>query len=85
MDGISAGLFEMKINYKIGLNTQIKFPCLYSISTLIYFSSLQEEEEANEDIPAILVRHGVDTDIWVQGPDQCEQTLLHKAIGKYEY
>ena len=46
--------------------------------------TLQEEEEANEDIPAILVRHGVDTDIWVEGPDQCEQTLLHKAIGNYD-
>ena len=83
MDGIRAGLFEMKMNHKIRLNTQIT-PYLHSILILIYFSTLQEEEEANEDIPAILVRHGVDTDIWVEGPDQCEQTLLHKAIGNYD-
>ena len=72
----------MKMNHKIRLNTQIIY--LHSILILIYFSTLQEEEEANEDIPAILVRHGVDTDIWVEGPDQCEQTLLHKAIGNYD-
>ena len=30
-----------------------------------------------------MVRHGVDTDIWVEGPDGCEQTLLHKAIGNF--
>ena len=48
----------------------------------------KQEEEAGsfDDIPAILVRHGVDTDIWVEGPDACEQTLLHKAIGiKFGY
>ena len=81
MDGIIAGLFKMKINIELRFK---KIPYLYSILTRIYFLTLQEEEEANEDIPAILVRHGVDTDIWVEGPDQCEQTLLHKAIGKYD-
>ena len=46
----------------------------------LWIALTQEEEGTNEDIPAILVRHGVDTDIWIEGPDQCEQTLLHKAI-----
>ena len=31
-------------------------------------------------IAGILVRHGVDTDGWGEGPDGCEQTLLHRAI-----
>ncbi|XP_044763640.1 rabankyrin-5 [Coccinella septempunctata] len=32
------------------------------------------------DIASILVRHGVDTDCWSEGPDKCQQTLLHQAI-----
>jgi len=32
------------------------------------------------DVASILVRHGVDTDAWGEGPDQCQQTLLHRAI-----
>ena len=42
--------------------------------------SQDEETECCYDIAAILVRYGVDTDVWVEGPDGCEQTLLHKAI-----
>ena len=30
------------------------------------------------DIASILVRHGVDTDAWAEGPDGCQQTLLHR-------
>lgn len=33
-----------------------------------------------EDVAQILVRHGVDTDCWSQGPEGCQQTLLHRAI-----
>lgn len=33
-----------------------------------------------ENIASILVRHGVDTDCWSEGPEGCRQTLLHKAI-----
>lgn len=33
-----------------------------------------------DDIAAVLVRHGVDTDCWGTGPDGCQQTLLHRAI-----
>lgn len=33
-----------------------------------------------DDIAAVLVRHGVDTDCWGVGPDGCQQTLLHRAI-----
>ncbi|EDV98551.1 GH22346 [Drosophila grimshawi] len=33
-----------------------------------------------EDVAQILVRHGVDTDCWNDGPDGCQQTLLHRAI-----
>ncbi|KAL3271269.1 hypothetical protein HHI36_021760 [Cryptolaemus montrouzieri] len=32
------------------------------------------------DIASILVRHGADTDCWCEGPDGCQQTLLHQAI-----
>ncbi|KAK9876362.1 hypothetical protein WA026_012671 [Henosepilachna vigintioctopunctata] len=32
------------------------------------------------DIASILVRHGADTDCWCEGPDGCQQTLLHRAI-----
>ena len=46
----------------------------------LWMALTQEEDDSNDDIPAILVRHGVDTDIWVKGPDDSEQTLLHKAI-----
>jgi ankyrin repeat protein len=34
----------------------------------------------SEDLASILVRHGVDTDGWGEGPDFCQQTLLHRAI-----
>ncbi|KAG8238894.1 hypothetical protein J437_LFUL015179 [Ladona fulva] len=34
----------------------------------------------DEDIASILVRYGVDTDSWGEGPEGCYQTLLHKAI-----
>ncbi|XP_023035868.1 rabankyrin-5 [Drosophila willistoni] len=33
-----------------------------------------------EDVAQVLVRHGVDTDCWSQGPEGCQQTLLHRAI-----
>jgi ankyrin repeat protein len=34
----------------------------------------------NEDLASILVRYGVDTDHWEQGPDGTSQTLLHRAL-----
>jgi len=37
-------------------------------------------DASNTDIASILVRHGVDTDGWGEGPDGCEQTLLHRSI-----
>jgi len=37
-------------------------------------------EAENYDIGSILVKHGVDTDCWGEGPDGCQQTLLHRAI-----
>ena len=43
----------------------------------------QETDSEAGDIAAILVRHGVDTDVWVEGPDDCEQNLLHRAIGTF--
>ncbi|XP_050746200.1 rabankyrin-5 isoform X2 [Drosophila biarmipes] len=33
-----------------------------------------------EDVANILVQHGVDTDSWDKGPEECQQTLLHRAI-----
>ena len=37
-------------------------------------------EAENYTIGSILVRHGVDTDCWGEGPDGCQQTLLHRAV-----
>lgn len=37
-------------------------------------------ESEQEEIAAVLVRHGVDTDCWGPGPEGCLQTLLHRAI-----
>ncbi|XP_023312592.1 rabankyrin-5-like, partial [Anoplophora glabripennis] len=37
-------------------------------------------DSGQEDIASILVRHGADTDCWGPGPDDCRQTLLHRAI-----
>lgn len=36
--------------------------------------------EQDQDLASILVRYGVDTDSWSQGPEGCQQTLLHRAI-----
>ncbi|KAK9304700.1 hypothetical protein QLX08_004104 [Tetragonisca angustula] len=33
-----------------------------------------------EDVASILVKYGADTDCWGLGPDDCQQTLLHRAI-----
>ncbi|XP_031365201.1 rabankyrin-5 isoform X2 [Apis dorsata] len=33
-----------------------------------------------EDVASILVKYGADTDCWSSGPDNCQQTLLHRAI-----
>ncbi|XP_006559924.2 rabankyrin-5 isoform X2 [Apis mellifera] len=33
-----------------------------------------------EDVASILVKYGADTDCWNSGPDNCQQTLLHRAI-----
>ena len=35
-------------------------------------------EAENTDLASILVRHGVDTDHWAPGPEDCSQTLLHR-------
>ncbi|XP_055377542.1 rabankyrin-5 [Condylostylus longicornis] len=32
------------------------------------------------DIASVLVKHGVDTDCWGPGPEDCQQNLLHRAI-----
>lgn len=38
-------------------------------------------ESEQDEIAAVLVRHGVDTDCWnAAGPNGCLQTLLHRAI-----
>lgn len=37
-------------------------------------------EKGYEDVAKILVRHGIDTDCWDEGPEGCRQTLLHRAI-----
>lgn len=38
-------------------------------------------ESEQDEIAAVLVRHGVDTDCWSSaGPNGCMQTLLHRAI-----
>ncbi|XP_033163555.1 rabankyrin-5 isoform X2 [Drosophila mauritiana] len=37
-------------------------------------------EKGYEDVAKILVRHGIDTDCWGEGPEGCRQTLLHRAI-----
>lgn len=37
-------------------------------------------ESDQEDIASSLVAHGADPDYWSDGPDGCQQTLLHKAI-----
>lgn len=37
-------------------------------------------ESEQDEIAAVLVRHGVDTDCWSSGPESCLQTLLHRAI-----
>ncbi|GAB1599554.1 rabankyrin-5-like, partial, partial [Argonauta hians] len=37
-------------------------------------------DSGQEDIAHILVKHGCDVDMWSEGPDQCQQTLLHQAI-----
>ena len=36
--------------------------------------------QSDQDLASVLVRHGVDTDGWGEGPDGCHQTLLHRAI-----
>ena len=37
-------------------------------------------EKGAEDVASILVRHGADTDGWCPGPEDCRQTLLHRAV-----
>lgn len=41
------------------------------------WTALESEQDA---VASVLVRHGVDTDCWGQGPEGCLQTLLHRAI-----
>lgn len=41
-------------------------------------------DSEQEDIAAVLVRHGVDTNCWLPGPDGCLQTLLHRAIEEHK-
>ncbi|XP_065170447.1 rabankyrin-5 isoform X2 [Atheta coriaria] len=37
-------------------------------------------DSGQDNIASILVRHGADTDCWGNGPEGCQQTLLHRAI-----
>eukprot|EP00106_Octopus_bimaculoides_P020139 XP_014787581.1 PREDICTED: rabankyrin-5-like [Octopus bimaculoides] len=37
-------------------------------------------DSGQEDIAHILVKHGCDVDMWGEGPDGCQQNLLHQAI-----
>lgn len=41
------------------------------------WTALESEQDA---VASVLVRHGVDTDCWGPGPENCLQTLLHRAI-----
>ena len=40
--------------------------------------------KTDQDLASVLVRYGVDTDSWSEGPDGCLQTLLHRAIDENE-
>nr|KAG5688480.1 hypothetical protein BaRGS_011918 [Batillaria attramentaria] len=40
----------------------------------------QALETGQEDIAQILVHHKCDVNLWSEGPSQCQQTLLHRAI-----
>lgn len=40
----------------------------------------QALETGQEDIAQILVHHKCDVNLWSEGPGQCQQTLLHRAI-----
>ena len=37
-------------------------------------------DTGQEDIASILVMHKCDTTQWCMGPENCQQTLLHRAI-----
>ena len=36
--------------------------------------------QKDPDLASVLVRFGVDTDAWGEGPEGCQQTLLHRSI-----
>ncbi|XP_060560051.1 rabankyrin-5-like, partial [Ruditapes philippinarum] len=40
----------------------------------------QALDSGQEDIAHTLVKHGCDVDLWLSGPGNCQQTLLHRAI-----
>ena len=83
----SDGCTSLELAIKMRLLNVIEILCQFGADMSLssdpsppLWMALSQEDEPADDIAAILVRHGVDTDIWVDGPDGCEQTLLHKAI-----
>jgi len=78
------GMTPLELAIRCGLEDVVEKLCMSGSDTLS--SSTAEPplwialELENLDIASILVRHGVDTDGWGEGPDDCQQSLLHRSI-----
>ncbi|XP_076282442.1 rabankyrin-5 [Lasioglossum baleicum] len=70
----------LQLSVHCRLGEVVEALCKRGVDTSVGCPLWDALDSDQEDIASILVKYGADTDCWSPGPDDCQQTLLHRAI-----
>lgn len=74
------GETPLQLSIHCRLGEVVEALCKRGVDTSIGCPLWDALDSDQEDVASILVKYGADTDCWGPGPDDCQQTLLHRAI-----
>ncbi|CAG5076747.1 Similar to Ankfy1: Rabankyrin-5 (Mus musculus) [Cotesia congregata] len=74
------GETPLQLSVHCRLGEVVEALCRRGVNTSVGCPLWDALDSDQEDTASILVTHGADTDCWSPGPDNCLQTLLHRAI-----
>ncbi|XP_017884422.1 rabankyrin-5 [Ceratina calcarata] len=74
------GETPLQLSVHCRLGEVVEALCKRGVDTSIGCALWDALDSDQEDVASILVKYGADTDCWGPGPDDCQQTLLHRAI-----
>ncbi|OAD58199.1 Ankyrin repeat and FYVE domain-containing protein 1 [Eufriesea mexicana] len=70
----------LQLSVHCRLGEVVEALCKRGVDTSIGCPLWDALDSDQEDVASILVKYGADTDCWSPGPDDCQQTLLHRTI-----